>query len=468
MIYNFDNSYTHLSKNLYQTLSPPEIVDPTLLLLNTPLLSNLGIDFSQDYNPQILLESSANKAFAQAYAGHQFGHFTTLGDGRAMILGEHLSPSNDRFDIQLKGSGQTQYSRGGDGKATVSSMTREYLYSYAMKNLGIKTSESLAVLSTNQKVVREEIHDGAILIRVMESHIRFGTFEFVSHFCSSDEFKNFTDYTIKRHYSHLEKEEQKYLKFFQAVMEKTIAMVVEWYRVGFIHGVMNTDNMSITGETFDYGPCAFMNYFDLSATFSQIDRFGRYSFGNQKDILKWNLSVLGKTLIPLLDKDISQAEKFFSQEMIRFDSLFQRKFHSMMHRKLGIQDSVSSEKLIGQFYRFMDKNKADYTNTFLELMDPQSIDEEIYQTEEFKDLRSELEKYSLDREIMRLNNPRYILRNYLVEEAIDDYKNNKKMDKVHELLDAVKSPYTSEGKQETSQKPPSRDYDRYYTTHCNT
>lgn len=468
MIYNFDNSYTHLSQKLYQTLPRPGIAEPQILLLNTALLKKLGMEFSQDQNPELLLGSSTDQAFAQAYAGHQFGHFTTLGDGRAMILGEHLSPANDRFDIQLKGSGRTMYSRRGDGKATESSMIREYLYSHAMKNLGIKSSESLAVLSTNQEVIREEIHQGAILIRVMESHIRFGTFEFVSSYCSSNEFQEFTDYTIERHYPHLMKENQKYVKFFQAIMENTIAMVVDWYRVGFIHGVMNTDNMSITGETFDYGPCAFMNRFDFHTTFSQIDRYGRYSFGNQRDILKWNLGVLGNTLIPLFAEDIPLAKKILSQEMDRFDSLFQRKYLSMMEKKLGIKNSLSTEKLIRNLFAFLEKNKADYSNTFLELMEPQSIDEEIYQTEEFKNLRSDLEKIGLDREEMQLNNPRYILRNYLVEEAIDDYKINKKMDKIHGLLKAVASPYTSKGKEEKYQRPPSWDFDRYYTTHCNT
>jgi len=468
MIYNFENSYTDLSKKLYQTLPKPQIAEPQLLLLNQELLKKLGIDFSQGQNPDLLLGPPTELAFAQAYAGHQFGHFTILGDGRAMILGEHISPAKARFDIQLKGSGRTKYSRGGDGKATESSMIREYLYSHAMKNLGIRSSESLAVLSTNQKVVREEIHDGAILIRVMESHIRFGTFEFVSRFCSSEEFREFTDYTIERHYPHLMKEDQSYTKFFHAVMEKTIDMVVDWYRVGFIHGVMNTDNMSITGESFDYGPCAFMNRFDLSTTFSQIDRHGRYSFGNQRDILKWNLSVLGHTLIPLFAKEISLAEKIFRQEMERFDSLFQRKFVNMMEKKLGIKGSSSSEKLIGRLLNFLDKNKADYTNTFLELMEPQSIDEEIYKTGEFKDLRRELEKQGLERELMQINNPRCILRNYLVEEAIRDYRSNEKMEKVHDLLKAVTSPYSSQGQGEKYQQPPSNSFDRFYTTHCNT
>lgn len=468
MKYNFQNTYTQLSPKLFQSLPKPQIENPQTLLLNTPLIKRLGIGYSNDQNPDLLFGSPTEKAFAQAYAGHQFGYPTMLGDGRAMMVGEHLAPNKNRYDIQLKGSGRTKYSRGGDGKATMSSMIREYLFSHSMKNLGIKTSESIAVLSTNQKVLREEVHEGAILIRVMKSHIRFGTFEYVSSFCTPEEFKEFTDYTIKRHYPQLSSENNEYLEFFKSVIQNAIDMVVDWYRVGFIHGVMNTDNMSITGETFDYGPCAFMNRYDRLTTFSQIDSFKRYCFGNQKDILKWNLSVLGKTLLPLFDDDLAMAEKKYKHELENFDSSFEGSFLAMMKRKLGIGGSQPAKELIIKFLSFTEQNKADYTNTFIELMEPQSIDDDIYQTPEFIKLRTELAEVGLDRELMQSNNPRYILRNYLVEEAIDDYRNTNSLDKVHALIEAVSSPYNLKDSGERFQRVPSRGFDSSYRTHCNT
>ena len=464
MTYNFQNTYTKLSSKLFQEVSSPSLTYPKIILINTKLIQKLGVNYSE--NPKQLLESS--KPFAQAYAGHQFGYFTNLGDGRAMILGEHLTPNNKRFDIQLKGSGRTAYSRGGDGKATISSMIREYLYSYAMKNLNIKTSETLAVISTNEKVLREVIHDGAILIRVMASHIRFGTFEYAAKFCTPDEFQKFTDYTIERHYPDIIYEEKKYVKFFHAVMKKTVDMVVDWYRVGFIHGVMNTDNMSITGETFDYGPCAFMNRYDPLTTFSQIDTYKRYCFGKQRDILKWNLGVLGKTLLPLFDNDIELAKKYYKKELEKFDSYFEKKFYNMMKRKLGIANSKFAKGIINAFLNFLEINNADYTNTFIELMYPNSINDEIYHKPEFLKLRTELKKVGLSLNLMQKSNPQRILRNYLVEEALDEYKNSKKLDKIYELIEAVSSPYTKNDKLEKFEKPPSREFDKRYKTHCNT
>ncbi len=468
MTYNFQTNYTKLSPKLFQIVSKPNILNSKTILINYPLIEKLGINYSQNPNPELLLGSSKEQPFAQAYAGHQFGYFTNLGDGRAMIIGEHLTSNDERFDIQLKGSGRTKYSRGGDGKATASSMIREYLYSYAMKKLGLKTSESLAVIATNQKVLREDVHDGAILIRVMKSHIRIGTFEYALNFCSQEEFKEFVDYAIERHYPQLMEEEQKYLKFFQSVIKNTVDMVVDWYRVGFIHGVMNTDNISITGETFDYGPCAFINSYDQQRTFSQIDTFKRYCFGNQKNILKWNLGIFGRTLIPFLDKDIVLAEKLYNKELEIFDTYFEKQFFTMMKKKLGITDSKSPKQLVNTFFKFLEQSKADYTNTFIELMYPHSINENIYQTSEFLEIRTELKKAGLNLKLMQKNNPERILRNYLVEEALDDYKNFKNLDKVHELLEAVSAPYTRDDKLKKFQQSPSIEFDKRYKTHCNT
>ncbi len=469
MTYNFDTTYTRLNNKLYQFLNLPQIEDTRIILLNRPLVEKLGINDSDDRSPQKLLGiDSSERPFAQAYAGHQFGYFTVLGDGRAMVLGEHITPDKERFDIQLKGSGTTKYSRGGDGKATVTSMIREYLYSQALKNLNIDSSQSLAVITTGQRVMRNTVQDGAVLIRVMKSHIRFGTFEYVSKFCSSEDLKHFADYVIERHYPELTDECDRYLSFFRAVLENTIRMVVQWYRVGFIHGVMNTDNMSITGETFDYGPCSFINYYDPSKTFSSIDTYGRYSFGNQRQILRWNLSVLGITLLPLINSDADKAAFLVKKELDTFDACFDSHFLKMMKCKLGITDPGPHDQIIASILQFLKINKSDYTNTFIEIMQPGTFEDAVYQTDEFKVLREEINRQGGDLKLMAENNPQHILRNHLVEQALQEYENTGSLDKVTELLKATASPYTKNKGFSRFQIPPSYDFDNNYRTHCNT
>ncbi len=252
MPFSFDTTYKNVNENLYSRVTPKQIADPELLVRNEQVCADLGLDPAALTAPILAGQELFEEPIAQAYAGHQFGSFTILGDGRAMILGEHVHDGN-RYDIQLKGAGRTPYSRRGDGSATVSSMLREYLYSYAMQNLNIKTSRSLAVLKTDETVRRRRIEPGAILVRVMNSHIRYGTFQYVAS-QAPDELQRFTEYVIDRHYPQLKTTDRTYLAFFDAVMQSSIEMVVDWLRVGFIHGVMNTDNMSIDGETFDYGP----------------------------------------------------------------------------------------------------------------------------------------------------------------------------------------------------------------------
>jgi len=469
LTYHFDTTYTRLNHHLFQWVNKPYFADPEIILANLPLIRKLGIQYSLDQNPAKLLGADCpDRPFAQAYSGHQFGYFTNLGDGRAMILGEHITPENERFDIQLKGSGKTRYSRNGDGKATASSMLREYLFGYAMSRLGIDTSQSLAVLSTNQKVLRKNISEGAVLIRVMKSHIRFGTFEYVSAFCPKEVLKEFTDYVIERHYPQLQDKENKYVRFFQAVIARTIAMVVDWYRVGFVHGVMNTDNMSITGETFDYGPCAFMNRYDPSTTYSEIDRHGRYSFKNQKAILQWNLSVFGITLMPLLDPDVTRAENVIKNEIEAFDSQFTAKYVEMMKRKLGITGPGSHEGLIRRLLLVLEENSIDYTNAFVELMFPGSFNEKAYRSKDFLEIRFALQKAGSDPEVMRENNPQRILRNHLIEEALNEYEKNGNLDKVEGLLKALSAPYEKSDDLADYQQPPSQEYDKMYSTHCNT
>src|SRR6056297_2691210 len=411
MTFSFDTTYKNLDPSLYSRVTPKSIANPEIVIRNDWLCADLGLD-PAELNATILAgQDLLEEPIAQAYAGHQYGSFTVLGDGRAMILGEHVR-DGDRYDIQLKGSGRTPYSGRGDGNATVSSMLREYLYSYAMQNLNIETSRSLAVVETDEAVERRRTEPGAILVRVMNSHIRYGTFQYVAG-RASDELQRFTDYVIDRHYSQLNAKDQKYLDFFDAVMQSSIEMVVDWLRVGFIHGVMNTDNMNINGETFDYGPCAFMNYYDEETVFSSIDKHGRYAFGNQRPILRWNLERFAETLQPLCTQSSLTYDEL-EAKLDEFEARFDAQYYSMMRTKLGI-GSDGKEELVDEFIQWLRKSNADYTNTFLELETPGTFDYPVFATTEFEQLRNKLAAVGLDEELMQEANPRYIPRNYLVE-----------------------------------------------------
>ncbi|MFT4312897.1 MAG: protein adenylyltransferase SelO family protein [Candidatus Woesearchaeota archaeon] len=459
-MYNFNTTYTQLHPDLFSSCRLPTLKHAQIILKHTELQKALGL--GNISSKTIFKIDKDTQPFAQAYAGHQFGHFTMLGDGRALILGEHVTPGNKRFDIQVKGSGVTPYSRGGDGKATVNSMMREYMYSYAMEKLGIPTAKSLAVIKTHESVIRDEIEDGAMLIRVMSSHIRFGTFEFASKYLQKKDFTSFVDYVIKRHYPKILESKNVYREFYRKVIQKTIEMVVEWYRVGFIHGVMNTDNMSVVGKTFDYGPCAFMNTYDPQKTFSKIDVYKRYSFENQKHILKWNLFIFAQTLLPLVKSEELQ------NEFDTFDSLFDTSYMEMMKKKLGIISHGDFGSLIHEFLNFLEHNQLDYTNSFIALQNPHAYSDSVYQSEDFQKLRSKIQKVGLDKETMTESDPRRILRNYILEEALDEYVYNKDMSKIITLLEALREPYKENNGFRVFEKPPSDDFEKQYKTHCNT
>ncbi|AXG10502.1 protein adenylyltransferase SelO [Haloplanus rubicundus] len=464
MVFSFDTTYKDLDSNLYSRVTPKSIANPKILVLNDRLCADLGLDITK-LNAKILAgQDRLEEPIAQAYAGHQYGSFTVLGDGRAMILGEHVHDGN-RYDIQLKGSGRTPYSGRGDGNATVSSMLREYLYSYAMQNLNIKTSRSLAVVETDEAVERRQTEPGATLVRVMNSHIRYGTFQYVAG-QASDELRRFTDYVIDRHYPQLNEKDRTYLEFFDAVMQSSIEMVVDWLRVGFIHGVMNTDNMSIDGETFDYGPCAFMNYYDEETVFSSIDKHGRYAFGNQRPILRWNLERFAEALQPLCTQSALTYDEI-EGKLDEFEDRFDAQYYTMMRRKLGI-NSDGEEELVDEFLEWLRKSNADYTNTFLELETPGTFDDPAFATAEFERLRNKLAAVGLDEELIQEANPRYIPRNYLVEEALDEYLETGDLSKFKRLLTVLENPYTSKDMGPQFQQPPPREFDAEYTTYCNT
>ena len=464
MVFSFDTTYKQLDSTLYSRATPKRIDSPSLLFLNDGLCADLGLDTAELDAEMLAGQDLLEEPIAQAYAGHQYGSFTVLGDGRAMVLGEHVH-NGDRYDIQLKGSGRTPYSGRGDGNATVSSMLREYLYSHAMQNLDIKTSRSLAVLETDEAVKRRRTEPGAILVRVMNSHIRYGTFQYVAS-QAADELQRFTDYVIDRHYPQLAATDRPYLAFFDAVMQSSIEMVVDWLRVGFVHGVMNTDNMSIDGETFDYGPCAFINYYDEEAVFSSIDKHGRYAFGNQRSILRWNLERFAEALQPLCTQSaLTYGE--LEDKLDEFEDRFATQYYTMMRKKLGI-DSDGEEELVDELIEWLRTSNADYTNTFLELETPGTFDAPVFATAEFEQLRSTVAAVGLDEELMQEANPRYIPRNYLVEEALDEYLETENLSKLKTLLNVLENPYASKDVDTRFQQPPPREFDAEYTTYCNT
>ena len=385
---------------------------------------------------------------AQAYAGHQFGHFTMLGDGRAVLLGEHLVNKNSRFDIQFKGSGRTSFSRGGDGRAALGPMLREYIISEAIHSLNIQTTRSLAVVKTGEKVVRENLLQGAILTRVASSHIRVGTFQYIAGKQNIEELKMLVNYTIDRHFPEITSSQNKALDLLNLVLQKQCELIVDWMRVGFIHGVMNTDNMTISGETIDYGPCAFMDHYDPKTVFSSIDKFGRYSYSNQPPIAKWNLARFAECLIPIIDTNEDKAINIATEIIDNFQKIYENKWLNMMRDKLGLFGEDKNDKnLIKSLMDWMSNNKADYTNTFCYLMGI-GIDHKIYEDMSFKKwvnegkVRSRLNNSNNEKQLqlMRKVNPNVIPRNHKVEEALSAAEHNN-FDVMNKLLSVLKNPY---------------------------
>ena len=362
--WKFDNTYARLSDTFREFINPTPVHNPEIVIFNHQLAKDLNLDFSNLNDEELSKIFSGNnlpketKTLAQAYAGHQFGHFTMLGDGRAVLLGEHLVNNDNRFDIQFKGSGRTSFSRGGDGRAALGPMLREYIISEAINSLNIPTTRSLAVVKTGEKVVRENLLQGAILTRVASSHIRVGTFQYIAATKNIENLNILVDYTINRHYPEIKTSSSKALDLLNLVMEKQCQLVINWMRVGFIHGVMNTDNMAISGETIDYGPCAFMDHYDPKTVFSSIDKLGRYAFSNQPPITKWNLARFAECLIPLIHKDVDTAIKLATELIDNFQNIYEDKWLNMMRDKLGLfGEDKNDKKLIKNLFDWMEKIK---------------------------------------------------------------------------------------------------------------
>ena len=455
--WNFDNSYYRLPKSFKEDIKPILVKSPKLLVLNKKLASDLNLNFetsgedklSQLFSGNILPKGS--NSIAQAYAGHQFGHFTMLGDGRATLIGEHLTNSNKRYDIQFKGSGKTSFSRNGDGRAALGPMLREYIISEAIYHLGIPTTRSLAVVKTGENIMREKLLPGAILTRIASSHIRVGTFQYIAARKKKDELKIFTDYVINRHYPHLKDFKNKELELLKAVLNTQIDLVINWMRVGFIHGVMNTDNMSISGETIDYGPCAFMDAYDPKTVFSSIDRTGRYAYCNQPMITRWNLARFAECLIPLIDANQDKSIELATEIINSFEKKYEDKWTEMMRYKLGLSFFDEKDKsLIIDLLTWMHQKKADYTNTFCYLMSGEIQNDKIYKDSEFKIWKKRweerLKKESNAKEkyinLMKKNNPIVIPRNHKVEEALSAAEENN-LEPFIRLLGILEEPYSS-------------------------
>ena len=473
--WKFDNSYTQLSQNIMSRTLPTKVKSPKIVIVNYELAKHLGLDLSALNNEELAQLFTGNEIpkgsdpIAQAYAGHQFGHLAILGDGRAIVLGEHITPTNLRYDIQFKGSGRTPYSRGGDGKAALGPMLREYIISEAMYHLNIRTTRSLAVATTGENVMRETVLPGAILTRVAESHIRVGTFEYVAIKKDLTTLKKLLQYSVNRHYPEIKDLDKQAPEFLKLVMERQIDLITDWIRVGFIHGVMNTDNMAISGESIDFGPCAFMDHYDPKTVFSSIDHHGRYAFANQPVIAQWNLARLADAILPLLDEDQNKAIEVGEEIIESFNEKYEKKFHEMMKKKLGlITDETEDAVLIKELLDAMEKNKLDYTNTFRELMNENITDENL--KDFYSKWKIRIDKQNRDKKevltLMRKNNPVVIPRNHKVEESLKEaHKGN--LLSLNNLLNALKDPYTERGDLMLYQQP-APDSEKKYKTFCGT
>lgn len=488
--FRFDNSYARLPAGFYTRTQPTPVRCPRIIKFNQALASELGIaaeDLETARGAQYLAGNQlpdGAEPIALAYAGHQFGNFVPqLGDGRAILLGEVIDRTGSRRDVQLKGSGPTPFSRNGDGRATLASVLREYLLSEAMHALGIPTTRALAAVVTGERVYRERPLPGAVLTRVASSHIRVGTFQYFAARGDTDSVKRLADYVIERHYPALAYVDRPYLALLDAVMERQAKLVARWMHVGFVHGVMNTDNLSISGETIDFGPCAFMNEYDLATVFSSIDLAGRYAYGNQALISQWNLARFAETILPLIDSDPARAIESATNLVATYSDRFKGHWLSGMRRKVGFfTDAASDATLIQNLLDLMQATEADFTLTFRHLAnaalpnegtsdvrnqfrDPGAFDEwaSRWQVRLAQEPQSPAERAAA----MRRVNPRFIPRNHRVERALTAAVEADDLGHFEELLTVLSRPYEEQPQYAHYAEPPGPE-ERAYVTYCGT
>lgn len=487
MPFVFDNSFARLPERFYARQPPAPVAEPQLIRLNEPLASQLNLDLAALRSPGGVAVLAGNRVhegsepLAMAYAGHQFGVFVPrLGDGRAILLGEIIAPSGERLDIQLKGSGRTPFSRSGDGRAWLGPVLREYLVSEAMQALGIPTTRALAAVATGEPVYREAPMPGAVLTRVARSHVRIGTFEYFSARGDTAALRQLADYVIARHDPEAAEAERPYRALLDAVIARQADLVAAWLGVGFIHGVMNTDNLSIAGETIDYGPCAFMDRYDPDTVYSSIDHQGRYAYGNQPRIAHWNLARLAQTLLPILDSDEARAIREAQEAIDAFPDRFERAYLAVFRRKLGLlEPDADDQDLITALLQRMREADADFTNTFRSLRElAESMTERPGSMPNAPiDLAAWLPRWyeRLSREggmnedrltTMRTANPAVIPRNHRVE-AVLDAAISGDLKPFESLLSVLAEPWTERPKGSIDTLPP-RAHEMVTATFCGT
>lgn len=462
--------YTDIADNFAIEDSPSSVAAAQLLLWNEALAQqfNIGVEPALRASTFAGNEQQPVNAVALGYSGHQFGYFSPrLGDGRAHLLGAISDDKSQLWDIQLKGSGATPFSRGGDGRCALGPAIREYIMSEAMHGLGIKTTRCLAVVGTGEAVYRNPPQPGAIVTRLASSHIRVGSFQYLATQGDVEGLKKLADLAIERHYPSIQSTgAQRYLDFLAAVINSQLALVISWMRVGFIHGVMNTDNTLVSGETIDYGPCAMMNVFDFDTVFSSIDKQGRYAFGNQPNIASWNCARLAESLIPLIDEDDEQAVSLMTPLINQFSTLFNEQYNQMWAQKLGLagynEDDV---ELVSKLLLLFQEHKLDYTNTFdalTESLNGGKVPDELTQWAQLWQKRCDENSYNL----MRAANPRVIPRNHIVEEILAQYNQYGESDLLSDFLTVMSKPYDKTANlarfQETGKD------DKGYQTFCGT
>ena len=480
--FNFDNSYLQLPAAFYQKQAPSPVQAPAMLVFNQALANELGLN-AATLASQGAAYFAGNELFAgsepiaQAYAGHQFGHFIRLGDGRAILLGEHLTPNQQRLDIQLKGAGRTGYSRSGDGRAALGPMLREYLISEAMHALGVPSTRSLCVTASGEAVYREEALPGAILCRLAASHLRVGTFQFAAAAQNPALLTVLADYTIDRHFPELRAQAQPYLALLESVIDRQAQLLAQWMQLGFIHGVMNTDNMSICGETIDYGPCAFLNRYHTEAVFSSIDKNGRYAYGNQPQMALWNLVRLAETLLALIDTNQEKAIELARASLENFNALYANYWLSGMRKKLGLFNTEDDDHaLVDSLLQLMQTHQADYTQAFRALCHGAFKPSALYQAPEFKHwvslwharLSRQTQSGEESMQLMQSVNPTVIPRNHLVEDALQQAVYANDLSAFHALLAAISQPYVASDLNDPYQQAPTTEFDASYKTFCGT
>jgi uncharacterized protein YdiU (UPF0061 family) len=486
----FENTYARLPDRFYARVVPTPVRAPRLIRVNTELALNLGLDPDWLAGPEGLdvlagrVVPEAAEPIAMAYAGHQFGHFVPqLGDGRAILLGEVIDQQGVRRDIQLKGSGRTPFSRGGDGRAALGPVLREYVVSEAMAALGIPTTRSLAAVSTGETVAREAPLPGAVLTRVATSHVRIGTFQFFAARGDLQGLRLLADHVISRHYPEAAQAERPYRSLLELVTVRQAELVARWLLVGFIHGVMNTDNMSIAGETIDYGPCAFMDEYHPAKVFSSIDQLGRYAYANQPQIATWNLARFAETLLPLIDEDQQQAIKQAEGALERFSARFEMVYSAGMRQKLGFSTEADGDlELAGEFLSLLATNHVDFTLAFRRLSDAVgSVPEEADLRSLFRDeqgfrtwaerwrsrLMREPNHEDERRARMRAVNPAFIPRNHRIEAMIEAAGEHEDFAPFEELLLVLAKPFEDQASFARYMDPP-QPHEQVCQTFCGT